>query len=147
MEYRLFAANKEWMAKASSPPESVSSEDGKKKRREDLSPVHNTENYRWSVTVPILARAMVLGDRHLFIAGPDDVLEEKGKGEDKQKEILAQEAALLGRSGGTLWSVSAEDGAKLAEYRLESPPIFDGMAIAQGRLFISQMNGVLTCWE
>ena len=33
-----------------------------------------------------------------------------------------------GRMGGVLWAVSAKDGKKLAEYKLEAPPIWDSMA-------------------
>lgn len=37
-------------------------------------------------------------------------------------------------------------GKKLAEYKLESPPVWDGMIAANGRLFLSLTNGKLECW-
>jgi len=42
--------------------------------------------------------------------------------------------------------MSAEDGEKLAEYRLDSPPMFDGMAAANGRLYISAVDGTIVCF-
>ena len=40
-----------------------------------------------------------------------------------------------------LLAISASDGTQLAEYPLPCPPIFDGMAAADGRLYISLENG------
>jgi hypothetical protein len=44
-------------------------------------------------------------------------------------------------------AVSSADGKKLAEYDLDSPPIFDGMAAAAGRLYMSTVNGELLCFD
>ena len=44
-----------------------------------------------------------------------------------------------------LMAVSASDGAELARYELDSPPVFDGMAAANGRLYLSLENGRLLC--
>jgi outer membrane protein assembly factor BamB len=41
--------------------------------------------------------------------------------------------------------IDPDDGKKLAEYKLESPPVFDGMIAASGRLFISTRDGRLLC--
>lgn len=89
---------------------------------------------RWMVWVPIRIRAMVLASDILFVAGPPDVL-------DPTDPL----AALNGRKGALLWAVSASDGKKIAEYKLESPPVFDGMIAANGRLFISTQAGRLIC--
>ena len=90
--------------------------------------------------VPIRATAMVLAGgpekEILFIAGPPDEID--------PKDSLA---AFEGRKGARLWAVSAEDGAKLAEYGLKSPPVFDGMIAAHGRLYISMDDGGLICME
>jgi len=93
---------------------------------------------------------MVLADRTLFVAGPPDVVDEEniwGRTLEPavQAKLKAQSDALDGAQGGLLWAVSAEDGTKLAQYRLESPPVFDGMIAANGRLYISTMNGRLIC--
>jgi outer membrane protein assembly factor BamB len=90
---------------------------------------------KWSVWVPIRVQAMVHAGEKLFIAGPPDVLDP----EDPT-------AAFRGIKGGILWAVSAEDGSKLVEYKLESPPVFDGMIAAYGRLYMSMTDGKLLCY-
>ncbi|MEW6355085.1 MAG: PQQ-binding-like beta-propeller repeat protein [Planctomycetota bacterium] len=109
------------------------------------------ERYAWHTRVPVRAWAMVLtgasdgeasagegkparSEKRLFIAGPPDVL-------DPADPL----AAFEGRKGGLLWTVSATDGKKLAETKLDSPSVFDGMAAAEGRLYIATKDGRLTC--
>jgi hypothetical protein len=41
--------------------------------------------------------------------------------------------------------VSAEEGKQLAAYRLPSVPVFDGLAAAYGRLFLSSADGSVLC--
>ncbi len=91
---------------------------------------------KWSVNIPVRARALVLAGRTLFLAGPPDVV--------KAPDPLA---ALEGRNGGLLWSVSAGDGAKIAEHRLEAPPVFDGLIAGQGKLFVVTADGGVACWK
>jgi hypothetical protein len=50
-------------------------------------------------------------------------------------------------SSGTLWVASATNGQKLAECRLDSPPAWDGMAEADGRLIIALQGGTILCFE
>ena len=65
----------------------------------------------------------------------------------KTAQSLAEQAAALeGSRGALLKAVSAADGRDLAHYELESPPVFDGMAAADGRLYISTVNGELLCY-
>jgi hypothetical protein len=106
--------------------------------------------HRWAHDVPMIVRAMVLADKTLFIAGPPDLLdEEKAKGRvssaEIQAAIAAQDASLLGEKGSTLWAVSAEDGAKLAEYLLESVPVYDSLIAAADRLYWSTADGRVMC--
>ena len=89
----------------------------------------------WAQWVPVRIRGMVLAGDTLFVAGPPDVLD--------PKDPLA---AFEGRKGGALWAVSAKDGKKLAEYTLESPPVFDGLIAAEGRLYISTVGGNVLCF-
>jgi len=91
---------------------------------------------KWSVQIPIRARAMVLAGETLFLAGPPDVIDE----DDPY-------AAFEGRSGGRLWAVSTADGERLAEYPLEAPPAFDGLIAAAKRLFLTTADGRVSCWE
>ena len=93
---------------------------------------------------------MVLADKTLFVAGPPDVVDEEKASRafndpEIQKKLAEQEAAFKGKRGAILWAVSAADGGKLAEYRLDNPPIFDGMVAAKGRLFMVTQDGHLLC--
>jgi len=89
----------------------------------------------WRVTVPIRATGMVLAARTLFIAGAPDVI----KKDDPW-------AAFEGRTAAALWAVSAADGKKLAEYKLDAPPVFDGIAAASGRLYVVMADGGVCCF-
>ena len=90
---------------------------------------------RWSGNIPLTGKAMVLADDVVFVAGTPAVFPE----DDLHK-------AYEGRMGGILWAASAVDGKKLAEYKLDSPPVWDGMAAANGRLYVSGMNGSVICF-
>ena len=54
-------------------------------------------------------------------------------------------AAYEGRKGGMIWTVSANGGGKIAEYELESPVVWDGMAAAHGKLFLATSDGAVLC--
>ena len=71
--------------------------------------------------------------------------EEAAKARNQEDAILKQEAALEGKAGALLWSLSAEDGTKLADYQLEAPPVFDGMAAAGGKVYLTTVDGKLMC--
>jgi len=106
--------------------------------------------YHWTREIPLLVRAMVLADGRLFIAGPPDVVDEEASRRqfseaESQAKLAEQAAALDGRKGALLWAVSTSDGRRLAERRLASPPVWDGMAAAHERLYIALRNGQLVC--
>ena len=72
----------------------------------------------------------------------------EGCGTDDQEpvEMLKESLEIFeGKRGGVMWAVDKADGRRLAEYRLESPPVFDGLIAANGRLYISSKNGTLAC--
>ena len=52
---------------------------------------------------------------------------------------------LNGKSHGVLQVVSAENGDALVEYKLDAPPVWDGMAVGYGKLFIATMDGKVMC--
>jgi len=88
---------------------------------------------RWQRPVKFQVRAMVLAGKILFAAGPlltDPDNAPQAPAENRESLLLA---------------ISASDGTELARYRLDSAPIFDGMAAAFGRLYISMMDGSLLC--
>jgi outer membrane protein assembly factor BamB len=142
LEYRLFASRKIWQA-----GNKLSAKTARKTRRGALAPVGNKDNYYWVTEVPILVRAMTLANRTLFIAGPRDILDEAKAGQASGDLAAKQEAAFLGKRGAVLWSVSADDGKKMAQYELESPPVFDGLIAAGGRLLMSTLDGKVVCFE
>jgi len=96
----------------------------------------------WSRRVPVLVRAMVLAQQTLFAAGPADTVKDVPH-EPAGADPLAD--ALKTSRGGRLLAVSAADGKTLADYELESPPVFDGMAAAGGRLYVATKDGRVVC--
>ena len=101
---------------------------------------------------PVQTRAMALAGKTLFVAGPEDVVDEEdifAKPFDRQVAAKAAEqvAALKGQRGALLLSVSATDGKKLGELKLDASPVFDGLAAAEGKLFIAMMDGSVVCCE
>ena len=55
-------------------------------------------------------------------------------------------AAFEGRKGAALQVFSAEDGSRLKSYPLPSPPAFDGLSAAGGRLYLATLDGKLICF-
>jgi len=109
--------------------------------------------HRWDQDVPLMVRAMVKADDTLFIAGPPDLIDEEtsfqrlmDRDPKVAKNLAAQDAALDGKQGGLLLAVSAQDGKTLAKYKLQSLPSWDGMAAANGRLFLSTTDGTVVCY-
>ncbi|MHC4370283.1 MAG: outer membrane protein assembly factor BamB family protein, partial [Planctomycetota bacterium] len=154
LEYRLFAADKKYdparaarVNKAKIPQNTTNWKNRAARDESELSAVSR----KWMIEKPpVIARAMVLAGGTLFVAGPPDVVdEEKIWGRtlepDVQAKLKAQSAALTGRNGSLLWAVSAVDGEKLAQYELESVPAWDGMAAANGRLYLSMKDGRVLC--
>jgi hypothetical protein len=84
----------------------------------------------WTQWLPVRIRAMVKAGDTLYVAGPPDVLDPKDPF-----------AAFEGRKGARIVAVSGRDGTKLSETEIESPPVFDGMIAAAGRLFASLQDG------
>ena len=89
---------------------------------------------KWEKAVPMQIRAMVLADKVLFAAG---LLAD---------EIDGPDGPDMSR-GSVLIALSASDGTELGRCSLDSIPVFDGMAAAYGRLYISMKNGTLLCLE
>jgi len=88
----------------------------------------------WHRWVPVRIRAMALAGGRLFVAGPPDVV-------DRDDPM----AAFEGRKGALLQAYSADDGTVLNELRLDAPPVFDGLAAASGRLYLSTTDGRVLC--
>jgi hypothetical protein len=70
-----------------------------------------------------------------------------GSNDDINRQLKAQEEAWRGKHGGLLWAVSAENGEKLAEYKIDSVPVSDGMSVAERKVFISLIDGSVVCFK
>jgi len=80
----------------------------------------------WAIEkAPIAVEAMAIAGDTLCVVGPPDAVEPEG---------------------GLLWAVSLADGKKLAAVRLDAPPVFDGLAAAGGRLYLSMQDGTVRCF-
>ena len=107
--------------------------------------------FTWSVKTPILVRGMLVAGKTLFIAGPDDLLDEpetlRSLDQPATREKMErQTAALAGRTGGVLRAVAAADGKTLSELRLDTTPVWDGLAAARSALYLAGTDGTLRCY-
>ena len=98
-----------------------------------------------------MVRAMAVTGDTLVIAGPADLIDEDAAfqsilEETTQKKLVAQDAALKGQSGAMLQTVDAKTGETLAECRLESPPVFDGLIAAGTRVYVTTTDGKVSCF-
>ncbi|NQV35425.1 MAG: PQQ-binding-like beta-propeller repeat protein [Phycisphaeraceae bacterium] len=108
--------------------------------------------YRWKQDLPLFVRALVKTPGKLIVAGPEDITEEEEvqalfTSPEMQVRLDRQSAILAGERGGILQMVSTKDGQKLSEYKLDVPPLFDGMIAANGKLFIACMDGSIVCLQ
>ncbi|MBN2508455.1 MAG: PQQ-binding-like beta-propeller repeat protein [Verrucomicrobia bacterium] len=135
---------------ASHPKRNASSIDWALRRGYPLSEL-SAARFKWAVgKPPIQAHAMVLAGSTLFVAGPPDVADENQAFEHPDdpgvKASLAEQAAALeGRRGAQLLAVAASNGTILAACHLDAMPAFDGLAAAQGRLYLSTADGHVLC--
>ena len=91
---------------------------------------------KWQKTIPVRVRAMVCAGDRLVVAGPPD----KVPSEDPF-------AAFEGKLGARLMVVSASDGEILSERVLKTQPVFDGISVADNRLFLSLDSGEVACYS
>ena len=107
--------------------------------------------YHWARNASAIARALVLAGDTLFVAAIPDLLDEEAAlrsldDPEVQKTMAEQTLALQGQKGGLLLAVSAADGRQLRQLPLDSPPVWDGMAAAGGRLYLATMAGKVVCF-
>ena len=108
--------------------------------------------HNWTHDIPVLARGMVLAKNIVFVAGPPDVMDEeetfgriKARDDSVNEVIAKQQAALDGNQGSVLLAISTKTGETLGKYELGYLPTWDGMAAANGNLFLSTEKGTITC--
>jgi len=60
----------------------------------------------------------------------------------------ARSDAVSGRDqGGVLHIASSGNGDTLGDVPLESPPVWDGISAARGRLYVAQTDGSVVCLD
>ena len=101
--------------------------DRRDRRRPTMLFADRTEGWTTQVPDSVQFEAMALTPKILFAAGPADCA-------DRTK-------------GGVLWSVSTTTGKRLAGIQLAAPPVFDGLAVAYGRVYVATEDGRLLCFE
>jgi outer membrane protein assembly factor BamB len=106
--------------------------------------------YNWTVELPFYVRAMVKAGDKLIVCGPEKVVDEKGAVQrypqkDVLKALALQDGILDGARGSHLWVVSAEEGQVLEKHRLGALPVWDGMAVAGGQVYLGRTDGTVLC--
>jgi outer membrane protein assembly factor BamB len=89
---------------------------------------------QWQQSLGIRVTALVRAADTIFASGSPDVVDSDDP-----------HGAWEGRKGGRLVAVSAADGEKVAAYKIPAPTVWDGMAVAHGRLFVSTSDGGILC--
>jgi hypothetical protein len=92
----------------------------------------NANSHRWNRKALVQFRAMVLAGDALFAAGWKDSVRIFEKNPHREHDSV-------------LAVMSANDGEVLREYSLETEPVFDGMAAAYGKLYLSLKDGSVVC--
>jgi outer membrane protein assembly factor BamB len=99
--------------------------------------------YAWTKKSPIIVRALAVAGKTILVAGPPEPPGIKtGTFERANTEV----AGFLGGRGAELHLANAQDGTPLAQYKLESSPIFDGMIVAHGKVLMSLQDGSVVCF-
>jgi hypothetical protein len=93
---------------------------------------------RWSVGIPITGRAMAVASNVLYIAGNPAYF-------PPDHDVKKYEAGYRGDLGGRLLCVSPTEGKTLSEVKLDAPPVWDSLAVANGRVYVSLRDGGVCC--
>jgi len=108
--------------------------------------------FDWTQDLPILVRAMAKAGDTLFAMGPPDLVDEEKsfqqltKGDSNVQKLLAdQDAALAGKQGALLLAINVKTGATLSTHKLPALPVWDSLAVANGKLFYTTQTGKVVC--
>ena len=108
--------------------------------------------FDWTLDIPIYVRSMVKAGDKLFVCGPADVVDEvdvtnRFPAEDVLETLNRQDGILDGAEGCRFWGVRAADGKVLQRLHLPGLPVWDGMAAANRRIYLSCTDGRILCLE
>lgn len=152
--YSLYAANKDGSVATAAVAAAEKGNGGRRRKgKQKAAQPQKKVSYIWELARPeLLANAMVLADRNLFLAGAPDVADEEktfeyvfGADDEINRQMRRQEQAWLGKEGALLNVVSVDTGQKLSGYKLPAIPVWDGMIAADGRLYLALRNGAILC--
>jgi outer membrane protein assembly factor BamB len=80
----------------------------------------------WSKTLPGFANSLLISGESLFVGGTSDSQDSEG---------------------GVLRACAAKDGSPLSQWSIDSVPVNDGLAAAQGQLYVVSRNGSVYCFR
>lgn len=115
---------------------------------------------RWSKTIDTYVRALLVGAHRegksdlLFAIGFPEIIDEYDAIQlinDQQRRglnverIYLKEKSIAGELGAKMMVVAADTGEVLSETKLDAPAVFDGMSAANGKIFISDIEGNVVC--
>lgn len=92
----------------------------------------------WVESISIRPRALVKAGDYLFVGGNTDTFN------SKEPDAPAN-AAFRGEREGLLCILSCKDGKTAKTVKLDSCPVWDGIAAANGKLYVSGRNGKIVC--
>jgi hypothetical protein len=109
--------------------------------------------YDWTSYVPVSTRGLSMSGTNLVVAGPPDLVNEEQifkrlteKDPTVQKELDEQDASLAGKRGALVKIFNKGDGQVTRDFTIDSPPVWDGVSVAQGRIFIVTEDGKIRCY-
>lgn len=148
----LFAISKK--PSFASPPKNERKTEREKTSKRAKRAEQQVLAHDWLSKAPLYPNGMVLAGEVIFLAGSPkfdelktrDYLDE-AKTDDRPPVPLLKDAidTFEGRKGALLLAVNKKDGKRIAECALSSPPVFDGMIAANGRLYASTKAGTVVC--
>ena len=83
---------------------------------------------KWAAQLPFVARSIVLARDALLIAGGQSPTE-----------------TAANHGPGAFWIASRHDGSMITASTLPAPPVLDGMAMTDHGVFVSAIDGTVTC--
>jgi outer membrane protein assembly factor BamB len=107
------------------------------------------DGMEWQVKVPIWVRAMFVTDDLLAVCGPRDLYDEQselGKMDTQDPRLALQQEHFEGRHGALLKFFDKQTGSEVASLEIDDMPSWDGMIAAEGKVFMTTVQGRILCF-
>lgn len=108
--------------------------------------------HEWAYPISIFGRAMAMSGETVLVAGPPDLVDEENafqrlaqRDPTIGEKLSKQAEALENKSGASLMAFNP-NGDFEHEIALDSSPVWDGMIVAHGKIFISGLDGKIVCY-